>query len=88
MSGVGPCTLLSLRNTQVTDALLPKLADLDCRVIDISGTAITAGGLAKLAESTNSPARWKSQEWQVNTKQFTVAETSELLKAGLNLTYR
>ncbi len=79
---------LHLRNTLVTDALLPKLARLNCRLIDISGTRITAKGLMKLAESTELPARANTLIWQVNKEQFTKAEFDGLTNAGLNLIKR
>jgi hypothetical protein len=82
LGGTPHMNLLNLANTNVSDAIIPQLLNVSCNKVVISGTKITAKGLANVANST--PVL-KVHQFEIGPKQFTPAERTLLERAGLDI---
>ena len=72
--------VLDLSHTEITDAILPKLAQINCRRIVITGTQLSPKAMAqvpRLGPSIN--------QWEIGDQQFSEMEKNNLQMAGFQL---
>lgn len=74
--------VVNLSGTKITNAILPTLSKLHCKLIDVSDTAINAQGFRETAGQPSNVRRWR-----VGEEQFTSDERDSLASLGFDVDF-